>query len=258
MRLVAPWFSCLVVLAGPVAAADEAVAPAQPQASLFERWLAADKMEWLSGSVHLALLSTSISTPILRPASGHGELAVPQTTRAWSPRLSGFLGAGNFGIEGGISWLQTDLTSFEASDFAVGAPGEAPTRYANPSWRLISVDLMLHWLPLRWLPVDLYGVLGMADWAYSYQVSGATFPEWNGAKGDNEFTYGYGLGLRLMPIRYVSLLAEIRWMQGDSSTALTDCTPIPDEPGWSWCHAGPSETKSSTRLVSIGAAVNFP
>lgn len=255
MRALGPVLPLLLLCAAGARASDP---PPAPSPSLWERWLAADKMEWLANSAHLALLSTSVQNPIVRPASGGGELELPQSARTWSPRLSGLWAWENLGFEAGVSYLKVDLQPFVASDFAVPAPGAAPTHYSSPSWRLITVDLMVHWVPLRWLPIDLYGLLGLSDRAYAYTAAGASFEQWNGLKENNEFTYGYGFGVRLMPVRWVSLLAEIRWMPGDSITPLTDCTPIPDEPGWETCRLGSSSTASYTRLLSVGVAINFP
>ncbi|MFQ5569958.1 MAG: hypothetical protein ACE5G0_09805 [Rhodothermales bacterium] len=205
------------------------------------------------------VLSSSFNQPILRQPSGGSELPLDQSERIWGGKVSWIPYArGIIAFEVGLVHWRANFEGFQYSDEFTQFSD--PTVYDDPSVALTFVDLAMHVAPWRRVPMSVYGVLGMGAEKEKYRISQAAFSEWDGQKNVTEFQYSYGLGLRLFPVRYVSLLAEYRWVPGDLyfEGGSRTCYHFSSSAYGSWSSCGSGDTKYFTKLFSAGLIVSFP
>lgn len=202
---------------------------------------------YLGGSYH------SMGSPLFRYPSGNEELSIPST-------------AGGAGFFAGYEFAWTSFGAGARLIYAGSAfPGfsvpEMPgmtfgpnVNYTDPKLSFIFLDLMLSWYPVTSGFFGVYGFLGLGSGTESYTLSGADFPDWNGAKSISKFDYSFGGGLRLTPIRFVSLFGELRLIAGDLVTDYTDF--LYSDGTWNYWGNATQKTKYTT-LFSLGLSVNF-
>jgi hypothetical protein len=195
----------------------------------------------------------SIGNPLFRYPSGNQELSVPGTAAN-----VGFL-AGydfSFGAVGAGARLATSGGAFK--DFAAPQmPGLtfAPyAKYSDPKLSFVFLDLILSWYPKGSGLFGVYGYLAMGLGTESYSITGSDFPQWNGSKSLTEFDYGFGGGLRLTPIRFVSFVGDLRLVAGDRVTEYRDY--LYTDGIWNYYGNANVKTKYTT-LFSFGVAINF-
>ncbi|MGA2586265.1 MAG: hypothetical protein ABSF88_04470 [Candidatus Aminicenantales bacterium] len=127
-------------------------------------------------------------------------------------------------------------------------------KYTDPKLSFIFLDLMLSWYPVESGLFGVYGYLGLGSGTESYTLSGSDFPQWNGAKSISKFDYSFGGGVRLTPIRYVSLFGELRLIAGDLVTEYSNYLYSDDT--WNYYGSATQSTKYTT-MFTFGLSVNF-
>jgi len=172
-------------------------------------------------SLTVTLLRTTYRDPFLREPGPRGvgsrEIQTGQTVQTVGGRVGWLATLRRFGIEAGLSYWRVGLSDFHY----VNPPTQSDSvAYSDASVGLLQGDILLLVMPARGVPLYVYGVLGMGQWRRAYTLSGSVFPEWDGPRTANEFEYTYGLGLRLSPIRQLSLVAEYRWVPGDLTSSI--------------------------------------
>jgi hypothetical protein len=200
---------------------------------------------------YIGAFYTGIDTPTFRMASGHEEIAIPQ-----SSSMPGFMAGyqydlGKLGLGARLLYWHTSFVKFAAPEM----PGSIYyVNYADPAFTHISFDLIVEWICVQKLRVGLYGFLGMGSSTESYTLSGAVFPEWNGQKSISEFDYSYGLGAKFSPIKLLSLIAEIRWMPGDRTS---DLEFLYSKGGYDYFRVLDTYTTNFTTFASAGLSIHF-
>ncbi len=195
----------------------------------------------------------SMGGPLFRYPSGSDELSISST-------------AGSVGFFAGYDFV---WTSFGAGARLIYAGGAFPNfsapempnmtfgpkvKYTDPRLSFIFLDLMLSWYPAKSGLFGVYGFLGLGSGTESYTLSGSDFPEWNGAKSISEFDYSFGGGVRLTPIRYISLFGELRLIAGDLVTEYSDYLYSDDT--WNYYGSATQSTKYTT-MFTFGLSINF-
>lgn len=215
----------------------------------------------------VGLSYNSFSDPIWRHPDGSGEIPTGQTSKAVGGRAGIILSGERAGLSADV-WVFSasfeDLT-FSNSTLSGGndpewanLPGlrDDPVTYSSAKYALGMVDLGIHWFPAADRPFSVVGLFGMGMRKQSFDVTGAKFPEWNGEKSFSEFSYSYGLGLRWSPVRRIALVADYRWVPGDSSYTCTDVGSHIEGP-WYECDEGHSNRSLKSKLASAGLVVVF-
>jgi hypothetical protein len=190
----------------------------------------------------------SMWSPLFKEAPGTGELQIDMSSGGLS-----FMGGyeynwDKFGVAGRLSYFGGGFESFTASEM----PGSKTTvKYADPKLSFIFFDMILQWFPVANV-FAINGFLGLGSGTEKYTISGATFSDWNGAKDISEFDFSYGLGLRLSPVTWMSLFAELRWIPGVGTA--------PDQ-DYYWVINGVSTYsltfENKTKVLYGGIAINF-
>lgn len=223
-------------------------------------------------SLSLTVLSTKYHNPFLREPDvlGYGSDDVPsgQTIPTVGGRLSWLATQGRGGLEFGVAYWSVRLDDFTH----VLVNGESVS-YSDASVTLIQADLIGLGAPLRGFPAYVYGVLGFGLRRRSYTITGSPFSEVNGPRRRKEFQSSYGLGVRLSPIRQVSVVGELRWVpgaEGAIQVPFGGCNVYvsrrgPVEPvGAVTAHLDGMDlpacerTRIVSHLVSIGVAIAVP
>jgi hypothetical protein len=200
---------------------------------------------------YLGALYSGISNPTFRYPSGGEELAVKQSASSL-----GFL-AGyqydfeRFGLGARAIYWHASFEDFNSEDM----PGSQHyVNYANPALTHISFDLLVEWIATKKFFVGIYGLMGMASSTESYNISGSDFPEWNDQKSLTEFDYSYGFGIKISPLKLVSVITEIRWIPGDGTQELDF---LYSSGGYNYYNPGDEYTKNHTTILSLGLTFHF-
>ena len=155
---------------------------------------------FLSASYH------SMWSPLFKEASGSSELQMNLSSGGLS-----FMGGyeynwDKFGVAGRISYFGGRFESFNASEM----PGSWTTvKYTDPKLSFIFFDMIIQWFPVANV-FAVNGFLGLGSGTETYAISGSNFSDWNGPKDISEFDFSYGLGLRVSPVTWMSILVELR------------------------------------------------
>jgi hypothetical protein len=201
---------------------------------------------------YLGAVYSVIKNPTFRPNGGE-EIVVSQT--ASSP---GFL-AGyqyditRFGFGARAIYWHASFQNFAFEEMP-GSPFPVYLKYTDPAFSHFSIDLLVEWIATKKFYVGIYGLLGLASSTERYNISGSTFPEWNGQKSLSEFDYSYGLGIKISPLKIVSIIAEIRWIPGDETQ---DLIYLYSSGGYDYFKAGDRYTTNFTTIFSAGLSFNF-
>jgi hypothetical protein len=199
---------------------------------------------------YLGGVFTTIKNPTFRPISH--EVVIPQT--AYLPGFNGgyWLDTRHLGMGTRIFVWHT---SFE--DFATEEMPGSPTiiSLSEPTFSHISLDLLLEWIIPRKSFFGIYGLAGLALSRESYFISGATFDIWNGEKNLTEFDYSYGLGIRISPIKWISIISEIRWIPGVATTPLKFLYSKNNVNYYA--ASGETRVKNKTPVISAGLSLNL-
>jgi opacity protein-like surface antigen len=174
-----------------------------------------------SSDVHrglsITLFSATMDNPILREVAptgaNSGEVLTGQSARATGLRI-GWLGTTpRFGLELGVSYHKARLSDFGYSSMQMGPD---TLSYRDASVSLTQGEIVIFGAPWRGVPLFLEGLFGLGSQHRTYTISGSTGGFVDGRRSFGEFSYSYALGLRLAPIRQVSLVVEYRWVPGDT------------------------------------------
>ncbi|MBN2031250.1 hypothetical protein JW824_13530 [bacterium] len=213
-----------------------------------------DERTILSKGFYITVMTSSINRPIFRQPGGSEEISIHQKKGTWSATagLEYIVKLESFGLGGGIafSYWKTDFDNFGFRDDFTGSV----TSYSNVKYRVFFFDFIIHILPISKLPLSFYGFLGMGSKNEKYDLSGAVFSEWDGSKSISEFSYSYGLGIRLFAIRHFSLFIEYRFIPGDVSS---DLDYLYTKDGWNYYAVGHGEIKNFAKILSFGLAFSF-
>lgn len=176
---------------------------------------------------YLGALYSVIKNPTFRSpgpsGSGGEEIAVNQSASSL-----GFLAGyqydfGKFGLGARAIYWHASFEDYTIKE-TFGAGAQPYVNYTEPAFTHISFDLLVEWIPMKKFYLGIYGLLGMASSTESYNISGAIFPEWDGHKSLTEFDYSYGLGIKISPLKWVSVIVEIRWIPGDATYDMNGTT----------------------------------
>lgn len=200
---------------------------------------------------YIGVFYTGLNTPTFRLPSGGEEIAGLQ-----SASLPGFMAgyqyeSGPIGLGARVVYWHTSLQNFVVPQM----PGSLTmVSYADPAFTHITLDLLIEWICAQRLGVGIYGLLGLGSSTESYTISGSDFPDWNGQKRLSEFDYSYGFGAKFAPLKWISLIAEIRWMPGDKTSEFEFSY---SEGGWDYYHVTDTYTTNYTTLASAGLSLHF-
>jgi len=196
---------------------------------------------------------SSLGNPLFRFPSGNEQLSIAGTAGGL-----GFLAGYDFAWEtfGVGARLAAAGGSFE--NFATPSmPGDTLSpyaRYSDPKMSFIFLDLMASWYPARSGLIGLYAYMALGMGKETYTISNAVFAEWNGEKSLTAFDYGFGFSLRLTPVRFVSLIGDLRLVAGDQVTEYSDF--LYSDGTWNYWGKAESKTKY-TSVLTLGLAFNF-
>jgi len=196
---------------------------------------------------------SSLGGPIFRAPSGSEEVAI-----SGSSGKPGFMGGyelnwEKFGCAARVSYFQAGFANFVAPQMP-GSPYPTYVKYDMPKLSFIFLDLIAQWFPMDGGFLGIYGLLGMGMGSESYTLSGSDFAEWNGAKSRTEFDYSYGIGLRIAPVRFLSIYGEVRFVPGDTSF---DLDYLYSDATYDYFRVAGSSTPHTTTIFMAGLAVNF-
>jgi hypothetical protein len=195
----------------------------------------------------------SLANPLFRYPSGSEQLSISGSAGG----LGFFAGYDfaweTFGVGARLAYASGAFENF-ATPSMPGDTYSPYARYTDPKLSFVFLDLIASWYPARSGLVAIYGYLALGLGTESYTISNAIFADWNGSKSLTEFDYGFGFGLRVRPVRFISLIGDLRLIAGDSVTEYSDYL-YSDE---NWNYYGQADTKTKyTTLFSFGLAVHF-
>jgi hypothetical protein len=202
---------------------------------------------------YLGALYASIGNPLYRFPSGSEQLSIPGTSGN-----IGFLAGYDFawnalGVGARIVYSGGAFQDFAAPQMP-GMTFAPYAKYTDPKLSFIFLDLLLSWYPGGSGLFGVYGYLALGSGTESYTISGSDFPQWNGSKSLTEFRYGFGGGLRFTPLRFISLVGDLRLVAGDLVTEYTDF--LYSDGTWNYYGNANQKTKYTT-LLSFGLSINF-
>ena len=195
----------------------------------------------------------SLGNPIFRYPSGSEQLSISGSAGGLG-LLAGYDFAWEtFGVGARIATAGGSYESF-ATPSMPGDTFNPYARYAGPKLSFVFLDLMASWYPVRSGLFGLYAYLALGMGTESYTISNSVFAEWNGSKSLTEFDYGFGFGVRLTPVRFISLIGDLRLVAGDRVTEYTDF--LYTDGTWNYWGNAVNKTKYMP-LFSFGLTVNF-
>lgn len=205
----------------------------------------------IQGSFSVGALYSSFNNPTFRYPSGGEELYLPQSS--FSPGFfAGYqYNISQLGFGARVIYWHTSFKDF----FSEEMPGSQTfVNYIDPAFTHISFDLYIEWILTKKFHFGIYGLLGMASSTEKYDISGSSFPEWNGQKSLTEFDYSYGFGIKISPVKWVSVIAEIRWIPGDATHPLKF---LYSQGIWNYYQVLPGYSTNKTAIISTGLSFNF-
>jgi hypothetical protein len=222
----------------------------------------------LLNGVFLRGAYTSFSQAMLLSWDEHDEIMLNQSKKvltfgagyAYVPEDSWIGGSAS------VNFATTSLEPFAINKNFGGIDGISPQtilQYSDISYSLLLFDFDAHILPIGKLPVALTLGFVLGGSFQSYEVKGDTEPilmNANGSKSLNMFRYGYILGCKIVPFRFVSLDFEYRPMAGYTSTThYTDYLYSKVIDGVKWNYFGSSSTTEgpSENMFLMGLSVHF-
>lgn len=181
---------------------------------------AQDSEDWTYASGLFVHSTYSIlDRPIFRPPGGNGRQIPVRLSKSTFGFAGGFESIGEqFGYGLGVSYWSVTIPDFRYDAWeGTGSPTPSFVDFAQPTFKLLLVDLYLHLLPWERGMLDLFVHLGMGSRMNAYTITQAESPfeDWVGSHSISEFEFSYGVGLRLQPVGFLSVFAEYRLAPGD-------------------------------------------
>ena len=135
-------------------------------------------------------------------------------------------------------------------------PSGSTLQYTGMDYSLLLFDFDTYLVPSKALPIAFTLGAVMAGSFQGYSISGdaETMLNANGSKSMTMFRYGYKLGLKLMPLRHVSIDVEYRPMSAYSSTTTYSDFLYSDG---IWNYYGAASTKSGPSERMFAAALSY-
>jgi hypothetical protein len=170
------------------------------------------------------------------------------------------------GFSASANFATTKLEPFVLNKYFDGVGSIGPLymlRYNDISYSMLLFDCDALIFPLTKLPVALTVGFMLGSSFQSYSVSGDTEPYMmnaNGSRSVNMFRYGYILGCKIVPFRFVSLDIEYRPMAAYTSTThYSDYLYSKVIDGVKWDYFGSSSTSEgpSESMFLMGISVHF-
>lgn len=165
------------------------------------------------------------------------------------------------GLNVGAQYARTALDPFSMKKITDPNMSGFPTStlvYKDFNYSLLMFDLDAYLVPSKHVPFAFTLGVMLGGSFQSYAVSGdnETVQNANGSKSMNMFRYGYKLGCKIMPFRFLSVDLEYRPMSAYSSTTeLTEFLYTKD--GWNYYGKSKSTEGPSEKLVSAGLSIHF-
>ena len=172
---------------------------------------------------------------------------------AWLPRGGG--------LSVNAQYAHTTLEPFRTSKGA-GSGGQGPTgptlSYSEMGYSMLLFDFDVYVVPARQLPVAiaLGGVMGGSFQSYSIVGDNEVVQNANGSKSTHMFRYGYKLGVKVMPIKLLSIDLEYRPMSAYTTT-ISYHDYLYTKDGWDYYGYTTSKSGPSERLLAAALSVHF-
>jgi hypothetical protein len=170
------------------------------------------------------------------------------------------------GFSASANFATTTLEPFALSKYfdSYGTMGtEDILMYDDISYSLLLFDFDAHLFPFEQIPVALTVGFVLGGSFQSYSITGDTeryMSNANGPKSLNMFRYGYILGLKVIPFRFLSFDIEYRPMAGYTQTThYTDYLYSETINGVKWNYYGSASTSEgpSESMFLLGISVHF-
>lgn len=170
------------------------------------------------------------------------------------------------GASASVNFATTTLESFALNKYfdGVGTMGAGTILvYNDITYSLLLFDFDAHIFPFEKIPAALTAGFVLGGSFQSYSVRGDNepyMPTANGSKSVNMFRYGYILGCKIVPFRFVSLDFEYRPMAGYTQTThYTDYLYSKTIDGVKWNYYGSRSTSEgpSESMFLMGISVHF-
>ena len=170
------------------------------------------------------------------------------------------------GFSASANFATTKLEPF-ALDKYFSTSGMMPPSYLllydEIRYTLLLFDFDAHIFPFEKIPVAFTAGFTLGGSFQSYSITGDNelyMPNANGSKSLNMFRYGYILGCKIVPFRFVSLDIEYRPMAGYTQTThYTDYLYSKTIDGVKWNYYGSSSTSEgpSESMFLMGISLHF-
>ncbi len=134
------------------------------------------------------------------------------------------------------------------------SPYPVYVQYSDPVKTYFSGDLIAGWIPDKAGMFALYGLLGLGMNSESYTLAGSDFPQWDGDQSYSEFIYSYGLGVKVTPVRPLSLYAEMRFIPGVLSAKLKY---LYSDSEYDYYEVLGTYTSNHTTVFTVGLTINL-
>ena len=194
-----------------------------------------------------------VSKPLFRQPSGNSEASIPQKNNSiffaggWERSVNSIL----LGVR--LAYWDNTYNDFSYPEMP-NSPYPVYVQYSNPKKTYMTGDIIVGWIPDKAGLFAVYGLLGLGLNHETYTLVGSTFSEWDGSQSYSEFFYSYGLGVKVTPVRPLSLYAELRLIPGASSLKLK--YDHSDETYDYYRYLG-SYTSNYTTAFTVGLMINI-
>ncbi|MCX6175480.1 MAG: hypothetical protein NTZ27_12075 [Ignavibacteriales bacterium] len=163
-----------------------------------------------------------------------------------------------YGFGGSVSFCNTKLNSFSYTD----AITTDVLAYKDISYSFLFFDCNFYLLPIENIPFAFTLGFTLDGSFHSYNVSGdkSTFSNVNGKQSFNIFRYGYILGCKVIPFKFLSIELEYRPMASYSVTqsyTLGDYAYTEDGVDWYYIKDKSEKEGDSESMFYFGISIHF-
>ena len=163
-----------------------------------------------------------------------------------------------FGLGGSVSFCNTKLNSFSYENFG----STDILMYKNINYSFLFFDCNFYLLPIENIPVAFTLGFTLDGSFQSYTVSGdnSFVLNVNGNKSMNIFRYGYILGCKIIPFKFLSVEFEFRPMAAYSVTrsyTLGDYAYTSEGVDWYYIKDLDEKEGNSESMFFVGISVHF-
>lgn len=195
----------------------------------------------------------SFSTPLFRQPGGVSELAIDDSRSGFSLMAGYEYSLKSVSLAARLAYWGGSFTGFSCPEMP-NSPYPVYVKYADPKLSFYFLDVLVGWIPDKAGMFTVYGLVGFGFNSESYTLSGASFPDWNGAKSYSEFKYAYGLGVKVTPRRFISAFAEFRLLPGITTM---DLEFLYSDDGYNYYRITDTRTTHTTSVLYAGISINL-